>query len=156
MNHLLLHIFNGISIAAAAVVFGADVFFALVGKKAAAKSKDSSIADLIGHYHETADARMPFIGITAIFTSLIQVILEGFQRLSGQLAAISLAALLVHLIIYFTISKPINNVMIESIKFGRLVNNIRQLQQRWDKVIELRATLLLIALTGLIVINYVK
>ncbi|WP_175404134.1 hypothetical protein [Mucilaginibacter sp. PPCGB 2223] len=44
MNTLILHILNGVAIVATAVVFGTDVFFTLVGKKAAAKSQDASIA----------------------------------------------------------------------------------------------------------------
>jgi len=155
MSTVLLHILNGTAIVATAIVFGTDVFFALVGKKAAAISKDSSIADLMGHFHEVADARMPVIGITAIATTLLQVIVAGVQTISGQLAIVSLAALLIHLFIYFTISKPVNNIMVEGVKFGRLVDNVRQLQQRWDKVINLRAALLLIAITSLILINYI-
>jgi hypothetical protein len=156
MNTVLMQVLNGAAIVATAVVFGTDVFFALVGKKAAAKSKDSSIADLTAHFHEVADARMPLIGITAIITTLTQVILAGVQTTYGQLASVALAALLAHLAIYFTISKPINNIMVEGVKFGRIVDNIRQLQQRWDKVIALRALLLLIAILGLITINYLK
>jgi hypothetical protein len=154
MNTVLLHILNGIAIVATAVVFGTDVFFALVGKKAIAKSKDSSVADLMGHFHEVADARMPIIGVTAVVTTLLQVIFAGVQTISGQLAIVALAALLVHLFIYFTIAKPVNNILVEGVKFGRLVNNVRQLQQRWDKVINLRAALLLIAITSLVLVNY--
>jgi DMSO/TMAO reductase YedYZ heme-binding membrane subunit len=156
MYILLMHLLNGVAILATAVVFGTDVFFALVGKKAAAKSKDSSIADLMAHFHEVADARMPFIGITAIVATLLQVIIAGLQTIRGQLAIGALIALLIHLSIYFIISKPVNNVMVEGIKFGRLVSNIRQLQQRWDKVIALRALLLLTAMAGLLMINYAK
>jgi hypothetical protein len=156
MNPLILHTLNGVAIVATAVVFGTDVFFALVGKKAAAKSKDASIADLTAHFHEVADARMPFIGITAIVTTLLQVVLNGIQTTQGQLASVSLAALLIHLAIYFTISKPVNIVMVEGVKFGRIVSSIRALQRRWDQVIDLRAVLLLIAITGLILINYIN
>lgn len=154
MNIILMHALNGVAIVTTAVVFGTDVFFALVGKKATVMSKDSSIADLIGRFHQVADARMPVIGVTAIITTLLQVILAGVKTVSGQLAIVSLAALLVHLLIYFTVAKPVNNIMVEGVKFGRLIPNIRQLQQRWDKVINIRAVLLFIAITSLILINY--
>ena len=156
MNTVLLHVLNGTAIVATAVVFGTDVFFALVGKKAAAKSKESSIADVMGHFHEVADARMPVIGVTAIVTTLLQAFFMGVQTTPGQLAAVSLAALLVHLFIYFTISRPINNIMIEGVKFGRLVSNTRQLQQRWDRVINLRALLLFTAIIGLVLVSYCR
>lgn len=154
MSTLLMHILNGVAIVATAVVFGTDVFFALVGKKAAAKSKDGSIADLMGHFHEVADARMPFFGATAILASLLQLIIAGLHNTQGQLAGLALLALLVHLIVYLSVAKPVNNIMVDAIKFGRLVNNIRELQLRWDKVISLRALLLLLAITSLVVINY--
>ena len=154
MSTLLMHILNGVAIVATAVVFGTDVFFALVGKKAAAKSKDGSIADLMGHFHEVADARMPFFGAAAILASLLQLIIAGLHNTQGQLACLALLALLVHLIVYLTVAKPVNNIMVDAIKFGRLVNNIRELQLRWDKVISLRALLLLLAITSLVVINY--
>jgi fumarate reductase subunit C len=114
------------------------------------------VADLMGHFHEVADTRMPVIGITAVITTLMQVVVVGVHNIAGQLAIISLAALLVHLAIYFTIAKPVNNIMVEGVKFGRLIDNIRLLQQRWDKVINLRAVLLLVAMTSLVVINYVR
>lgn len=155
MNTILIHTLNGIAIVATAVLFGTDVFFALVGKKAAAKSKDSSVADVIGHFHEIADARMPFIGVTAIVTTILQVVFYDAKTSAGELAVTASTVLLVHLAIYFTISKPVNNIMVEGVKFGRIVENIRQLQQRWDKVIELRAVLLLVAITCQVIINYV-
>ena len=108
------------------------------------------------HFHEVADARMLVIGICAIATTLLQAIFAGVHHVAGQLSVVSLAALLIHLAFYFTISKPVNNIMLERVKFGRLVENIRQLQQRWDKVIGLHAVLLFIALAGQVMINYVR
>ncbi|PSL22395.1 DUF1772 domain-containing protein [Chitinophaga ginsengisoli] len=154
MNTLVLHILNGTAIVATAIIFGTDAFFALVGKKAAAKSKDASIADVMGHFHAVADARMPLIGVMALFTTLLQVIVTGLHTIQGQLAVLSLAALLLHLTIYLTVAKPVNNIMVDGVKFGRLVNNIRELQQRWDKVISLRAALLFVAIISLILVNY--
>ena len=155
MNTVVFSVLNGTAIIATAIVFGTDVFFALVGKKAAALSKDSSIADLMGHFHEVADARMPVFGITAVVTTLLQILFASVQTIPGQLAFVSLAALLVHLVVYFVISKPVNSIMVEGVKFGRLIQDIRSLQQRWDKVINLRAALLFIAITCLVMINYI-
>lgn len=150
MQMLSIHILNGLAIVATAVVFGTDVFFALIGKKALANSKDSSMGDVIGHIHAVADIRMPVFGVTAVVSTLLQVLLSGFQ----VLPLISLLALLLHLLIYLRISKPINAIMVEGVKFGRLISNIRELQQRWDRVISLRAILLFVAMLGLILGNY--
>ncbi|WP_083228035.1 hypothetical protein [Mucilaginibacter sp. PPCGB 2223] len=70
------------------------------------------------------------------------------------MALISLVALLAHLTVYLTIAKPINKLMTEGVKFGRLIANIRELQQRWDSMIWLRAALLFIAMAALIIVNY--
>ena len=84
---LVLHSLNGIAIICTAVVFGTDAFFALVGKKSAVKSKESSIADVFGHFHELADIRMPFFGATAILTTLAQIIIYGIHSLPGKLSS---------------------------------------------------------------------
>ena len=154
MNTLIFSVLNGAAIVATAVVFGTDVFFSVVGKKAAAKSKDESISDLMGHFHEVADVRMPMFGFTSIITTFLQVVVAGLQTVQGQLAFLALMSLLTHLLIYLAVSKPVNKIMVDAVKFGRMINNIRELQQRWDKVISLRAVLLLIAMACLVLVNY--
>jgi len=71
-----------------------------------------------------------------------------------MLVLTALVALLTHLTEYLRIAKPINTVTTEGVKFGRLMANIRELQQRWDSVIWLRAALLFIAMATLIMVNY--
>ncbi len=153
MSTLAFYILNGTAIVATAVVFGTDVFFALIAKKALAKSKDTSVGDIMGRLHEVADVRMPIIGFTAIISTLLQVIVAGFHSVQGQLALLSLSALLTHLVIYLAFAKPVNNILVEAVKSGRLADNARDLQRRWDRVINLRAALLLIAIICLIMIK---
>ncbi len=151
---LVLHSLNGIAIICTAVVFGTDAFFALVGKKSAVKSKESSIADVFGHFHELADIRMPFFGATAILTTLAQIIIYGIHSLPGKLALAALLGMGSQLLIYIFVSKPVNTVLVDAVKFGRVLNNVRELQERWDKVILWRAVSLLFAIAFLIMINY--
>ena len=109
MNHnliLVLHSLNGIAIICTAVVFGTDVFFALIGKASAIKSKESSIADVFGHFHELADVRMPFFGATAILATILQIALYGIHSVPGVLSAVALAGMMSQLLIYILISKP--------------------------------------------------
>ena len=159
MNHnliLVLHSLNGIAIICTAVVFGTDVFFALIGKKSAIKSKDSSIADVFGHFHEVADIRMPFFGATAILATIIQIIIYGIHSISGKLSMAALMGMISQLLIYLLISKPVNVIMVDSVKYGRVLNNVRGLQERWDKVIFWRAISLFLAIICLTMINYVS
>lgn len=157
MNHhliLILHSINGIAILCTAVVFGTDVFFALIGKKSVMKSKESSIADVFGHFHEIADVRMPFFGVTAIIATVLQIVLYGIHSIPGILSAVALAGMMSQLLIYIFISKPVNVTMVDSVKYGRVLNNVRELQERWDKVTMWRALSLFLSIICLIMINY--
>jgi len=151
---MVLQALNGIAIICTAVVFGTDVFFALIGKKSVLKSKESSIADVFGHFHEVADKRMPFFGVTAILTTIAQVIIYGIHSISGKLAMAALLGMISQLLIYIFISKPVNDTMVDSVKYGRVLNNVRELQERWDKVIIWRALSLLLSMVCLVIINY--
>jgi Mn2+/Fe2+ NRAMP family transporter len=152
---LVLHSLNGIAIICTAVVFGTDVFFALIGKKSSIKSKESSIVDVFGHFHELADVRMPFFGATAILSTIAQVVFYGIHSIPGKLSVAALFGMASQLLIYILISKPVNGAMVDAVKFGRVLNNVRELQERWDNVILWRALSLLIAIICLIMINYV-
>ena len=48
------------------VIYGTDVFCALVLRPAAAAAREASIADLVGRIHHFGDRRLPVPGITAI------------------------------------------------------------------------------------------
>lgn len=126
MNIQLMNMINGVAIVATAVVFGTDMFFALLGKKAISKSKDQSIADVMGYLHEVADARMLVFGIVAIANALGQLVWHGLHAAEGQLAALALIALLVHLTVYFSVSRPVNNMMKAAGKYGGIIADVKQ------------------------------
>ncbi len=44
--------------------------------------------------------------------------------------------------------------MVDSVKYGMVLSNVRELQERWDKVIMWRALSLLPAIICLVMINY--
>ena len=61
MNTILIsRILLTIAILASGIIYGTDMFYAIVSRKATALSKDSSIADLVGHTHFVADKRHAF------------------------------------------------------------------------------------------------
>jgi len=140
--HLISEMLLVIAVLTTGVVYGTDVFFALIVKKAVKKSDDSSIADLIGWIHLIADKRMPPIGITSIVSSLLFMCLNGLTGAAGWLVFTAVVSLLGHLTIYLTISKPINSEMSAAVRERIKLDNIRALQQRWDSVISIRAILL--------------
>lgn len=149
--HFINEILLIIAVLSTGIVYGTDVFFALVVKKAVKKSDDSSIADLIGRIHLIADKRMPPIGITSILSPVLFICLNGLTSTSGWLAFIAVLFSLGHLTIYLTFSKPINSDMSLAVRDNIQLDNIRALQQKWDSVIVIRAILLTIAMISLLV-----
>ena len=132
------------------VVYGTDMFHAIVVKKAAALSSDNAVADLIGHTHLIADKRMPLIGVTGVTGSLLLTLLN-YNASLGIYSGIALVALLLHLIIYLKVAKPINAQMSAAAVAQKTPAAIRSLQERWDSVIFYRAILLTVAMLALII-----
>jgi hypothetical protein len=66
-----------VAVLSVGVIYGTDIFFALIGRKALAHSSEAAIADVIGHVHEVADARMPIFGVLGLLASLAFLVLVG-------------------------------------------------------------------------------
>ena len=147
---LISRILLTISILTAGVIYGTNVFYAIVSRKATAMSKDSSVADLVGHTHFVADKRMPLLGIASMVCTLLFTIINFTNAHIIWYSGLSLLMLLSHLALYLTIAKPINMKMSEAAVKDMIPENIRALQQRWDSIINYRAGLLAIAMLALI------
>lgn len=135
-----------IAILTTGVVYGTDMFYALIVRKASLLSKESSIADLTGYTHLVADKRMPFFGITSIICTALFTLLNFKQ---GYLAALSgsvFMLLLVHLLLYIRIAKPVNVVLSAAAVQQQVPENTRTLQNRWDSIIACRAALMGLAM----------
>jgi hypothetical protein len=131
------------------IVYGTDMFHAIVVKKAATLSSDQAIADLMGHTHLIADKRMPIIGASGLISSLLLTILN-YGNMLGLCSGIAVLALLAHLVIYSRIAKPINTRLTAAAVARQTLADTRLLQQRWDSVITYRAILLGIAMAAVI------
>jgi hypothetical protein len=138
-----------IGIGCAAVIYGTDVFCALVLRPAAAGAAPSSIADLIGRIHHYGDRRLPVPGVTSVVAAA--VVAAASHTMPGRVAgAVALTALLAWLGIYARISAPINKRLREAAVTGDVPADTRSLQQRWDSVIWARAGLQALALAALL------
>jgi hypothetical protein len=135
-----------IAILSTGVVYGTDMFHALVVRKATALSKNSSIADLIGHTHLIADRRMPVIGITSVLATTLCILLNFKNVYTAGLLSAALLMLLLHLYLYMTIAKPVNNKMTDAAVKNVVPDTIRALQIRWESVINYRAAFLTAAM----------
>jgi uncharacterized membrane protein len=140
-----------VAVFSAAIIYGTDLFCALIVRPAASGAADASVADLLGRVHEYGDRRLPIPGVVSIIaTGLAAATAAGaLARISG---AIALVALLVWLAIYLRISAPINKTLRAAAAGHTVPADTKNLQQRWDSVIWARAILQAIALAGLLTI----
>ena len=98
----------------------------------------------MGFFHMFADARMPIWGVLAILSNLLLVALSR----SGQrwFYCASLLVLVLFVILYNLLSKPINRIQTEAAKAGNRPDNGRELQASWDRVLWIRVPLLVVSL----------
>ena len=140
-----------IGIGSAGIIYGTDVFCALVLRPAAADAKTASIADLIGRIHHYGDRRLPIPGVLSVLAAAVAVAVSR-TTLGHAGGAVALAALLSWLGIYARVSAPINERLREAAATGHVPADTRSLQQRWDSVIWFRAGLQALALAGLLAV----
>jgi hypothetical protein len=145
----IMHI---IAILSIGVVYGVDVFFTVIGRKALSLSSDSGMTEVFGRIHEVADRRMPIFGAVALVSTLTLAGIQWFNSTPASALAWSLTALIaqvVFLVLYSVVSKPVNVELTRAAQTGRVPANARLLQNRWDRVIPLRASLLLLTMFSL-------
>lgn len=131
------------------VIYGTDVFCALVLRPAAAGAREASIADLVGRIHHFGDRRLPVPGITAIVAA--GAALAATTASSARVAVgLALAAMLAWLAIYLRVSAPLNRRLRAAVTAAVPPRETRELQNRWDAVIAARAGLQTLALAGLL------
>ena len=140
-----------VGILSAAIIYGTDLFCALVVRPAASGAADAAVADLIGRIHEYGDRRLPVPGVASILAAALAIALSDTSpaRLG---AAIALVALLAWLAIYLRISAPINKQLRAAAADQTVPADTKTLQHDWDRVIWLRAALQTIALAGLLAV----
>jgi len=143
MNHWMWPV-SLVGILSTAVVFGTDMFFLTIGRPALRLASPSAGIEIMGFIHMFADARMPIWGVSAILSNFLLVVLSR----SGQrwFYFVSLLMLILFVVIYARLSKPINRIQTEAAKTGERLNNGRELQASWDRSLILRVPLLVVSL----------
>lgn len=141
---------NLVAILSGAIIYGTDVFCALVVRPAATGAADASIADLIGRVHEYGDRRLPLPGVVSILATVLSTVTAP-DNAARMIGAIAFLALLTWLAIYLRISAPINATLRAAAASGSVPSDTSELQRRWDRVIWPRAALQGVALASLLV-----
>lgn len=140
-----------LAILGSAVVYGTDVFCAMVLRPAFRHVDDHALAAVSGYVHRYGDRRMPVPGALGVGAAAVSA---SVAVITGHLAAAvpataALGALLTWLVLYLRVSAPINRELTEAAADGRTRPDVRALQNAWDRVINIRALLQGIALAAL-------
>ena len=142
-----------IGVLGTAVVYGTDVFCAMVQRPALALIDDRALVAVMGNVHRYGDRRMPLpgvLGMIAAATSAAIAAAAG-RSTTAILAATAVALLLVWLVLYLRVSAPINRQLTAAAQARDVPTNARALQANWDRVINARATLQGLAVCALCV-----
>ncbi len=140
-----------IAVLGTAVVYGTDVFCAMVLRPALALVHDDALVAVTGHVHRFGDRRMPVPGVLGIIATTLTTVLAAISahRVQAIAAGAALVLLLIWLALYTRISAPINRQLTEAAESGQPLPNGRALQAKWDSIINARAILQGLAVTAL-------
>jgi hypothetical protein len=132
-----------IGVLGTAVVYGTDVFCAMVQRPALALIDDVALVAVMGNVHLYGDRRMPLPGVVGMIGAAGSAVLAAVagRWTAAIFAATALALLLVWLALYLRVSKPINQQLTAAAESHELPANARALQANWDRIINARATL---------------
>ena len=143
MNHWMGAV-SLVGILSTAVVLGTDMFFLTVGRAALRLASPSAGTEVMGFFHMLADVRMPIWGVSAILSNAVLGLLIGGEQRWFYLA--SFLMLILFVAIYSRWSKPTNRLQTEAAKTGQPLDNGRELQTAWDRVLLVRVPLLVLSL----------
>ena len=132
-----------IAVLGTAVVYGTDVFCAMVQRPALAHIDDGALVAVMGNVHLYGDRRMPLPGVVGIIAAAASAVLAAVAGhwTTAIAAATALAILLVWLVLYLRVSKPINQQLTAAAQAHDVPANARALQAGWDRIINARAIL---------------
>ena len=143
MSHLILPV-SLIGILSTAVICGTDMFFLTVGRPALRLALPSAGTEVMGFIHVFGDARMPIWGVLAILSNFL---MAWFNRSGhGGFYFASVSMLILFVVTYNRLSKPINRLQTEAAKTGVTLDNARELQASWDRSVMIRTPLLVVSL----------
>lgn len=142
-----------VAVLSTAVVYGTDVFCAVVLRPALAAVDDDALVAVMGHVHRYGDKRMPVPGALGILAAAAATVLAAMAGHWAQTiaAGVALVLLIIWIGLYTQVSAPINRELTEAAHVGRSLPNGRALQDKWDGIIGVRALLQGLAVVALCV-----
>ena len=124
-----------------AVVYGTDVFCAIVLRPALAVVDDRALVAVMGSVHRYGDRLMPVPGVLGILATATSAVLATVAAHWSQAiaAGAALVLLLVWIVLYTQVSAPINRQLTAAADASQPLPNGRVLQAKWDRIIDARA-----------------
>ena len=149
--NILSRALAAVALMAGAVIYGTDVFCAIVQRPALALVDDRALTSVMGRVHEYGDRRLPVPGALSVIAAAAAAVTAAIAGRAAAAAAAGAAAavLVVWLIIYLGISAPVNRTLTAAAATGQIPPDARTLQRRWDSVITARAILQAAAVAAL-------
>lgn len=140
-----------ISVLGTAVVYGTDVFCAVVQRPALALVDDRALVAVMGNVHRYGDRRMPIPGVVGVVAAIASAALFAVAGQWAQTisAVCAVVLLLAWIALYLRISAPINRQLTQAAANHQVPPNARVLQSNWDRIINARAILQALALAAL-------
>jgi hypothetical protein len=140
---MIVKLFALVAVLGTGVVYGTDVFCAMVQRPALARVDDRALLAVMGNVHRYGDRRMPGPGVLGLVAAAISAV---FAAASGRwtqaiAAGVAVGLLLVWLLVYLRVSAPINRRLIAAADQPVPSTDARALQHNWDRVITARAAL---------------
>jgi len=147
----LIEVLAGLGILANAVIYGTDVFGAVVSRPALAAVDDRTLTQMTGHMHRIADVRFKAIGISGLIAAIATAALAAAagRWVTTTAAAVATLALIAFIVIYNVVSKPVNTTLTAAALADRVPSDARALQDRWESVLNVRVALQTLALAAL-------
>ncbi|HET7668106.1 MAG TPA: DUF1772 domain-containing protein [Mycobacterium sp.] len=140
-----------IAVLGTAVVYGTDVFCAIVMRPALALVDDGALVAVMGRVHRYGDRRMPVPGVLGVVATAATAALAAVAEHWAQMiaAGAALVPLVLWLVLYTRVSAPINRQLTAAAETGRVLPNGVALQAKWDSIIGARAMLQALAVAAL-------
>lgn len=138
-------------IMAAGIIYGTDVFCAIVQRPALTRLDDATVAAVMGRVHQYGDRRLPIPGVIGILAAAITTVARAISGSPAGvvMAGTALIATLVWLSLYLRVAAPVNRALTAAAIAHVTPANSRSLQSRWDSIITPRALLMAVAVGGL-------
>jgi hypothetical protein len=148
---MIAKLFALVAVLGTGVVYGTDVFCAVVLRPALAHVDDRALVAVMGNVHRYGDRRMPIPGVIGIAVAAVSAV---FAAASGRwaqavAAGVAVGLLVLWLALYLSVSAPINRRLTAAAGQPDPPVNARSLQHNWDRVITIRAVLQGLAVTAL-------